>query len=116
MGSFCQKPQDREKDFLRISLRLSCLCRLTKSDARAAAIFIDELDAGSFKGAAHHSKCSSPRQMALSLELADRHDSYPCAFSEHLLAPIKETARCSALLWSDRHLTPAISSVMSQID
>jgi hypothetical protein len=92
------------------------LPRLTQSNARAAAVFIDELDAGGFKRAAHHSKGSSPRQMALSLELADRYDSYPCAFSQQLLAPIKETARSSALLWSDRHLTSVISSVMSQID
>ena len=50
MGSFRQKRQNQSQAFSdQGSLRLTGLPRLTQSHTRAAAIFIDELDAGGFK-------------------------------------------------------------------
>jgi hypothetical protein len=63
---------------------------------RAAAVIVDELDAGRFQTAVDNFKRRAARLAQSCFELAHRHDTHACA--ECLLAPTKQAARCSALL------------------
>jgi hypothetical protein len=65
------------------------LPRLTKSHTRAAAIFIDELDAGGFQSLPNDFKCRAARLAASLFELMDSHDTDPRPIGQHLLTPAK---------------------------
>jgi len=61
--------------------------RFSKPNARATAVFIDELDAGILKGASYDLKGRASRLAPLLFELMDSHDADARAISQVLLAP-----------------------------
>ena len=79
MGSFCQNPAVCAPFSEQDLLGLPCLPRLTKSHTRPAAIFIDEFDAGGFKGMPQRSflRRRHGNFPINDLYSADRRDAYP---------------------------------------
>jgi hypothetical protein len=70
-------------------------------DARAAAIGVDELDAGSLKGSPYNLKRCASLLTGSSFKLVDGDDTYPGMPSKVLLFPIQKAPRRPALLCRD---------------
>ena len=79
------------------SLRLP----LSQPHPGTAAVFVDELDAGRFKGAPNDVKRRVTRLTYPSFQLVHSHDAHFRAPREFLLVPTKQSAGCSALSWCD---------------
>jgi hypothetical protein len=74
---------------------------LAQAHTRAAAIFVDEFDAGAFESLPQDSNRCPPRLGYASFYLPNSHDTDASLTREVLLAPIKESARCPALRWCE---------------
>jgi hypothetical protein len=72
-----------------------------QSDAGAAAILVEELDAACFQCARDYFNCGSTRFAESGFELADCHNADPGPIRELLLRPIEEPTRGPALRGSD---------------
>jgi hypothetical protein len=71
--------------------------RLTKAHTGTAAVFVNEFDAGVFKGASNDLKGGTPRLCHSRLELMNGHLAYTRSRCKILLIPCEKTSRCPAL-------------------
>jgi hypothetical protein len=69
--------------------------------AWAAAVFVDELDAGGLKGTFDNVDCRSARFSITRFELPYRDHSNSRSLSELHLRPLKKRSRCAALCGRD---------------
>ena len=63
------------------------LCRLPKTEAGSATVFVDELHASFLEGAFYYLKSRSTWLAPLLFEMVDRHDGNARSISQVLLAP-----------------------------
>ena len=70
---------------------------LSQSYTRAPAIFVDELDAGGFKGSLNYIQRGSAGLTCSVFQLMDSNRANPGIFGQILLAPANKSASCSAL-------------------
>jgi hypothetical protein len=73
------------------------LMPLSQPHPRAAAVLVDEFDAGAFECAANRLESSAAWLACTCFELMDGHNPHLSALREFLLVPFQEAARCSAL-------------------
>ena len=75
-----------------------------QAHAGAAAVFVDEFDAGGFKCLPYNiRRVASSRLAYARFYLSNSHDANSALFSQILLAPSKEAARSPALCWASDH-------------
>ncbi len=65
---------------------------LAQAHAWAAAVFVDEFDAGGLQGASNHIESRAARLAEFGLQLMHCHDANGGMGGKILLAPIKESA------------------------
>ena len=70
-----------------------------QADPWATAIFFDEFNTSGFKRTPYDLDSRSSRSGQSCFQLPNSNDSNPGPFGETLLAPVQESARCSALCW-----------------
>ena len=90
-------------------------CALPKSYSRTAAVLVDELDAGIFKGPPNDIEGGAPRAARACFQLMDSDDSYTRLSREILLAPVKKPSsrprlrRCDhRIAASPKYMIPTI--------
>ena len=78
---------------------------LSQPNARAAAVLVDEFDAGKFESSLQHIKCRAARVTSARLKLPDGYDANARVLRELLLGPVEETARSPTLVRRDHDAT-----------
>jgi hypothetical protein len=90
---------------------------LAETDPRAAAVLIDELDAGGFERASNDLKCGAAWLTSCRLKLMHGHDAHARPLRKLLLAPCKKATGCPALSWGDHEvLVPKLSDSHNSIE
>ena len=83
--------------------RFTSAGRLPQSQPRAAPVFLDELDASTFKSAPNDVQGSAPGLTYFVLQLIDGDGADSCLIGKCLLGPAKETSGSSGLGGCDAH-------------
>jgi hypothetical protein len=74
---------------------------LSQSYARASAILVDELDAGSFESSLNNVQSGTAGLARPGFQLMHRYNSDAGFVCEILLVPSKQSAGCPGLCWGD---------------